>query len=558
MSPLKVSPIKAVFVAKEFATHYSVVASEPGAKLTYAWSLKLQRVDVKGGAVDAGCTNRGVLTGTTATFVWHHGGTPADHCDHAKMGPSGHEGLLTVVVSDKTWSCTATFKGTNDGTGTAAVCVKGKPAPAPAGYKCTGPQVKLLDTTNGGGVLNGARQPSFITRGKPYCLVSITTYHWNNGLGKLPGTLGLSGPSGNVGPFKAKSSSGQNGAPNVNWFVNLSTAKPVVINGVYSCVDSDPASWSQNPQTHGTGFCIVVGVSAVKSGTAAPPKTTTTKKKPAPAPAKPKGGKGKLSIKATPDNGNPPLAVTFTLSSPKVVQWRIDFGDGQSKVAIGSPPASLTHTYTRAGDYKPKLTVLASATATSASSATTSITVGTALMSFTAQPSSGAPPLKVTFKLGTSVANITTWSVDFGDGQHTAGAGKPPATVSHTYAKAGTYAANFAVKPGQYAVVAAFAQVTVGGGTPPTLSLTASPTSGVHPLKVTFTLGSNIPGQVVSWQLQFGDGQRAGGSGRPPATVAHTYAKAGTYLAFLVVSQQQAYGGVQFIVPRTGLAVTVR
>jgi PKD repeat protein len=250
--------------------------------------------------------------------------------------------------------------------------------------------------------------------------------------------------------------------------------------------------------------------------------------------------------------------VTFTLSSPKVVQWRIDYGDGQSKVAIGSPPSSITHTYTRAGDYKPTLTVLASQTATAASSATTSITVGTALMSFLAAPASGNPPLKVTFTLGTSVKNITTWSVDFGDGTHTGGAGKPPASVSHSYAKAGTYLANLAVKPGAYAVVAAFAQVTVGGGTPPTLSLTASPTSGSHPLAVTFTLGSNIPGQVVSWQLQFGDGQRAGGSGRPPATVSHSYTKAGTYLAFLVVSQQQQYGGVQFIVPRYGLAITVR
>ena len=239
-------------------------------------------------------------------------------------------------------------------------------------------------------------------------------------------------------------------------------------------------------------------------------------------------------------------------------RWRVDYGDGQSKVAIGSPPSSITHIYARAGDYRPRLTVLASPTAGSASSATTSVSVGTSLMTFSARPTSGSPPLRVTLALGTSVKNISTWSVDFGDGQRTGGAGKPPATVSHTYAKAGTFAATFAVKPGQYAVVAAFAQVTVGGGTPPTLSLTASPTSGAHPLAVTFTLSSNIPGKVVSWQLQFGDGRQATGSGRPPGTVSHTYSKPGTYLAFLLVSQQQQYGGVQYIVPRNGLAVTVR
>jgi PKD repeat protein len=250
--------------------------------------------------------------------------------------------------------------------------------------------------------------------------------------------------------------------------------------------------------------------------------------------------------------------VTFALSSPKVVQWRVDFGDGQSKVAIGQPPSSLEHTYKTRGDYRPRLTVITSPTATTSSSATTSVQVGTALMSLTTTPASGNPPLKVTFTLGTSVQNITTWSVAFGDGQRTAGGGKPPASVSHTYTKAGSYRVVFSVKPGQYALVAAFAQVTVGGGTPPVLSLSATPTSGTHPLAVTFTLGTNIPGKIVSWQLQFGDGQRAGGSGKPPATVSHTYAKAGTYRALLIVAQQQQYGGVQYVVPRGGLVISIR
>ena len=563
-SPLSLTPVKAAFVASEFATHYTVVAKEPGAKLTYKWTLKLQLVDNAGAtgeagakaAVDAKCTNRGVLSSAATSFVWHHGSSPQDHCDHAKMGPSGHEGLITVVVSDGTWSCTATYKGTNDGTGAAATCAKNTP---PAAYTCSGPQKKLLDSSNVYGVQNGGRPPNLLTFGKAYCLTQIVTYHWNNGQGKTPGTLALKTTGQTIGPFKAKGSSGSNNAPNVNWTVNVPTTKPIVINGAYACIDSDPATWSQNVQSHGTGFCQVYGIPAVKKsggGTTTTAKTTTTPKPG--AGRKAKGGKGKLSIKASPDNGNPPLAVTFTLSSPKVVQWRIDYGDGQSKVAFGTPPGTIAHTYAHAGDYKPKLTVLATPTATAAQSATTSITVGTALMGFTAKPASGSPPLKVTFTLGTSVKNITTWSVDFGDGQHTGGAGKPPASVSHTYAKAGTFNANFAVKPGAYAVVAAFAQVVVGGGTPPTLSLTASPTSGKHPLAVTFTLGSNIPGQVVSWQLQFGDGQRAGGSGKPPASVSHTYAKAGNYLAFLVVSQQQQYGGVQFIVPRTGLLVSVK
>jgi PKD repeat protein len=471
------------------------------------------------------------------------------------QGPRGHRGVVRFFVYDGLWTCTEIYDGTITGTGGAAGCFKTGPPPK---YACTGSQIKLFDNSNGGGVLNGGKPPTFTTKGKAYCLVSITTYHWNNAKGKAPGTIGLAGSS-TAGPFAAKGSSGQGGAPNVNWTVNVSTSTPVILNGTYTCQDSDPATWSQDPQTGGKGFCIVYVTNAVKSSggtTTTTKKPTTTTKKTTTTPAKKKSNK--LAIKATPDSGNPPLTVTLALSSPKVVQWRVDFGDGQSKVGIGQPPSSLSHTYKVKGDYKPRLTVITSATATTSSSATTSVQVGTVLATFTASPATGNPPLKVTFTLGTSVQNITTWSVDFGDGQHTGGGGKPPSSVSHSYTKAGSYRAVFAVKPGQYALVAAFAQVTVGGGNPPTLSLAATPTSGKHPLAVHFTLGTNIPGQIVSWQLQFGDGQRAGGSGKPPATVAHTYAKAGTYAAFLVVAQQQQYGGVQFIVPRGGLIVTVK
>jgi len=38
----------------------------------------------------------------------------------------------------------------------------------------------------------------------------------------------------------------------------------VILNGTYTCQDSDPASWSQNPQTGGKGFCIVYVTNVVK------------------------------------------------------------------------------------------------------------------------------------------------------------------------------------------------------------------------------------------------------------------------------------------------------
>ncbi|MDE3097622.1 MAG: PKD domain-containing protein [Chloroflexota bacterium] len=483
-----------------------------------------------------------VASGKTVVLRGTYTCQDSDHATWSQDQQSGGKGFCVVVV-------------------TRAV-PQGKPAKAKASYRCTGGQLKLFDSSNGGGVSNGATGPTFTTKGQAYCLSQIVTYHWNDAKGATPGTLGLTGSS-TAGPFKATGSAGQGGAPNVNWTASVpTTSSPVVLDGTYTCVDSDPATWSQDQQSGGKGFCTVYVTKAVKvagaaSGKKVKPKTTKPAKKKGKTGAA--GGKkksGKLGISASPDTGNPPLAVTFTLSSPKVVQWRVDFGDGKSVVRIGQPPATLAHTYAQRGDYRPRLTILPTP-AGPAQSKATSVQVGTALMAFKAQPASGAAPLKVTFTLGTSVQNITTWSVDFGDGQRAAGAGKPPATVSHTYAKDGTYRATFAVKPGQYALVASFAQITVGAGTPPVLSLTASPTSGTHPLHVTFALGTHIPGKIVSWVLQFGDGQRAGGQGTPPATVSHTYAKKGTYGAYLVVAQQQQYGPVQYVVPRGGLAITV-
>jgi PKD repeat protein len=89
------------------------------------------------------------------------------------------------------------------------------------------------------------------------------------------------------------------------------------------------------------------------------------------------------------------------------------------------------------------------------------------------------------------------------------------------------------------------------------LSITAAPSSGKHPLGVRFTLRTSIPAELVSWEVIFGDGTRATGQGAPPASVTHTYAKAGRYAAYLVVAQQQRYGGVQYTAPRGGLAISV-
>ncbi|GEM_PF-1068334 len=576
VSTVSLSPITATFVQAQFATHYTVIASDAaGHSLSYKWSLNLQLVDKAGAAdpnspgsraaVDSACNNHSKLTSSALTFVWQHGDASPGSCDHSRMGPSGHQGRVTLVVSDGVWSCTASYNGTNTGVGTGSTCAQIKALPSKfTAMKCQSPSTKLFDNSNGGGVFGGGKPPSFLTKGVSYCVMQLITYHWNKGIGSTPGTIGLTGINGTkVGSWQATGSTGQGGAKNVNWTANVSTtSKPVVINGVYSCVDSNPATWSEDSQTHGTGFCQVYVEKAVpvktttttKGPTKKKPTTTTTVKKTTTAKCSAKA----FTLKATPDAGKPPLAVTFAICSPKSVQWRLDYGDGTSKVAIGSPPTSITHTYSRLGDYKPKLTTISSQNATTSSSTTTNVAVQTApLISLSTQPPSGAAPLKVAFALSTTVTNITTWSLDFGDGTRTAGAGKPPASVSHTYTKDGTYKATFAVKPGSYALDYTVAQITVGSGTPPILGVSAAPSSGGHPLSVRFTIGTTIPGVISSWVMKFGDGTQQSGQGKPPTSVAHTYVKKGVFLAQLFVAQQQQYGGVQYVVPRNGLAIQV-
>ena len=143
---ISIDPIGATFVPAARETRYYVsryhVNGKPTA-VTVTWTLHLQLVDKagapdpgtpgSGAAVDLGCTNAGVgasepqkttveVGRTTTSFVWHHpdaaDSVPAGryHCDHADMGPHGHQGLVKVVAADKEWECTATYEGTNSST----------------------------------------------------------------------------------------------------------------------------------------------------------------------------------------------------------------------------------------------------------------------------------------------------------------------------------------------------------------------------------------------------------------------------------------------------------
>jgi hypothetical protein len=117
----------------------------------------------------------------------------------------------------------------------------------------------LCNNTNGAGVMNGPRttsSPCNLT-GAAH-ITQLITYHWNGGRGERPGTLTLiSRTTGaRFGPFAAGGSSGQGGAPNVNWTANVNLNVPA---GAYEVFDSSVPTWSWNVGSSDNGFLKVEG-----------------------------------------------------------------------------------------------------------------------------------------------------------------------------------------------------------------------------------------------------------------------------------------------------------
>src|SRR5713226_8348733 len=117
--------------------------------------------------------------------------------------------------------------------------------------------VDLYNNTNTGGVNNRPTGKTAFALNRAAQITEIVTYHWNNGQGATPGSISLQASNGKIfGPFRARGTSGQNNAPNVNWVAAVNLRLPA---GNYVVLDSDPATWSQNAQSAYRGFVIVRG-----------------------------------------------------------------------------------------------------------------------------------------------------------------------------------------------------------------------------------------------------------------------------------------------------------
>lgn len=147
--------------------------------------------------------------------------------------------------------------------------------------------------------------------------------------------------------------------------------------------------------------------------------------------------------------------------------------------------------------------------------------------SIAASPAVGSPPLAVTFTANASDPDgfIASYAWNFGD--NTTGSGQ---SVTHTYALVGTYLASLTATDNSGASATASTMITVRN-LPPTVSVTAMPSSGNAPLLVTFTATASDPdGTIASYAWDFGDGQSS-----TLANPTHTYA-VGNYTATVTVT----------------------
>jgi len=109
-----------------------------------------------------------------------------------------------------------------------------------------------------GGVGNAPTSPVQFTLDRPYTITRIRTYHWNYGSGQTPGTIAIQDASGNqYGPWAATGELGMGGVQDAYWVVEPGAVLP---SGVYTLVDSDPDTWSQNSETGGRGVAHIWGI----------------------------------------------------------------------------------------------------------------------------------------------------------------------------------------------------------------------------------------------------------------------------------------------------------
>jgi hypothetical protein len=240
-------------------------------------------------------------------------------------------------------------------------------------------------------------------------------------------------------------------------------------------------------------------------------------------------------------------------SGAQIVGYRYEYGDG----GVQNGPATVDHTYNRAGTYTARAWVQFRVNGQdrwiTSTGCTRTVSVAgypTPTPTYSPQPQLACNNLSVTkinnasYRFTTNAssnygAQIVGYRYEYGDG----GVQNGPATVDHTYNRAGTYTARAWVLyrvNGQDRWITSTGctkQVQVSGYPTPTPTYTPNPAYACNSLTITkvgertyrFTTSASASNgaSVTGYRYEYGDGGVQNG----PATVDHTYNRAGTYTA---------------------------
>ncbi len=218
--------------------------------------------------------------------------------------------------------------------------------------------------------------------------------------------------------------------------------------------------------------------------------------------------------------GNAPLTVQFSnQSTGTIISYAWSFGDGAT-----SDDASPIHVYAIPGTHTVRLIVEGPGgfdTLTRTDYVTATVPPPNA--AFTANPTSGQPPLVVNFD-NLSTGNITGYKWYFGDGDSS-----DVRNPSHAYENSGLFTVTLiASGPGGADTISIQNYIAVSDG-PPIAAFIGAPTNGIAPLMVQFT--DNSAGSISGYEWDFGDGGTS-----TLANPTHQYSAAGIYSIRLIVS----------------------
>jgi hypothetical protein len=209
------------------------------------------------GSIGANCPDlSAVWYGPSAGFDLKTG-QRSKEASKAYTPPKARPGSILLIIADygvysRRQQYIYTYKFSLDGANAPAP-VTASPAPPEAPLV----EATVFDSMNIYGVANQPTSPSTFTIRRPQVITSIMTYHWNSGRGTRTGTIALRDATGRIyGPWPATGAMGQGGVPNASWTCQPNVEVPA---GTYTIVDSEPATWSQNPQSGGRGMAVVRG-----------------------------------------------------------------------------------------------------------------------------------------------------------------------------------------------------------------------------------------------------------------------------------------------------------